>query len=670
MPRKLRRSAARAGLVVALILLALVPILYPYLSSVLAPGFSLPRAVVGLDFSLALDIPVAASVLLEYSDVAMRSVQEGNYTEAGRILGMIGRLPANVEHTLRSYLTLVQELVSTLNSSRIGLEELRGLIDDGALIQARQRIPVIENLLDNASNRLDLLFSSLDRIRTVYRVDISRQRQGLEALLVILRGFEQALAELKSLLEAVDLRAETQLFLLASPNPVWVEETIQVWGQLESNGMPLQNRTVDLWVRGEELSKALLTLDENGTFQWKYDVLSEPRLDSVELYARYTPSGNDSLSYRPAKSQTITVMVQYYPATLTLTANTSRLHVLEQFTGQGRLTDASDYPLANETVELAIDGVSMGSGRTDSDGAYSIAASFPSGTSEGTHQLYARFDPKQGIYAFATSEKRPIQIYYVRPMLALVGGELFALSGLTVQVNGRLMTGQTPLSGGSVIAVLGQQELGRAVSAADGAFNMTVYVPLDATGDSPLKVIFVPDRAWITGASGSIVLRVLNSLVVGLGVGAVVSVGAAISGTTFKPRRPKKILAAQAGMEAATAVLEKPEAEAPPASVTYYLRGLREIQDARLCVKETYWEIRRILGEVLQDRGRTSETHREYEARAVTRLSAEASSAFSALTQLFELAEYSVHPFSRLEAEEGIGQAVAVTEALNVKGKP
>lgn len=681
MARKLRRSAARAGLVVGLVLLALMPVLYPYLSSVLAPGFSLPRAMVGLDFSLALDIPVWPSVLLDYSDVAMRSVQEGNYTEAGRILGMMGRLPANVEHTLRTYLTLAQELVSTLNSSRIGLEELRGLIDDGALIPARQKIPVIENLLANASNRLDLLFSSLDRIRVVYVSRLclmcispdylSRQRQDVRALLGILRGFEQALAELKSLLEAVDLRAETQLFLLASPNPVWVEETIQVWGQLGSGSELLSGRSVDLWIKADELTKVLLVLDDYGSFRWEYHVSSTGRLYKVELYGRYKPSGLDAEWYRPARSETISVTVRYRPVSLTLTTSASRLHVLEQFTAQGRLTDASGYALAYETVELVINGVSM-SARTDSDGAYSIAALFPSETIEGMHQLYAYFDPKQGIHASATSEKRTIQIYYVRPMLALVGGELFALSGQAVQVNGRLMTGQTPLCGGSVIAVLGQQELGRAVSGADGVFNMTVYVPLDATGDSPLRVIFVPDRAWITGASGSIVLRVLNSLVVGLGVGAVVFVGAAISGTTFKPRRAKESLAVQVGIEAATALVEKPEGEkdAPLASVTLCLGRLREIQDPRVCVTETYWETRRVLGEVLQDRGRISETHREYEARAVTRLSAGASSAFSALTKLFELAEYSLHPFSSLEAEEGISQAVAVTEALNVKAKP
>jgi hypothetical protein len=84
-------------------------------------------------------------------------------------------------------------------------------------------------------------------------------------------------------------------------------------------------------------------------------------------------------------------------------------------------------------------------------------------------------------------------------------------------------------------------------------------------------------------------------------------------------------------------------------------------------VRDTYWEIRRVLAAVLNDPGHASETHREYETRINGRLSP--SSSFSDLTKLYELAEYSQHPFSRLEADDGVNHAVMIAEGMNVEVK-
>ena len=71
-----------------------------------------------------------------------------------------------------------------------------------------------------------------------------------------------------------------------------------------------------------------------------------------------------------------------------------------------------------------------------------------------------------------------------------------------------------------------------------------------------------------------------------------------------------------------------------------------------------------MLAEVLDVRGDLSETPREYQARVADRIRVAAPS-LVALTKLFELAEYSQHDVSRLEAEEAAKLVFELVEAMN-----
>jgi len=644
--------------------------MYPYLTSMLGVRLWVRETASILDFSTASDVAVSPTALLAYASVALRSVREGNYTEAKRPLPMIDKLPANIEHKLRTFIMLVQELVSILDSSRLGLDQLRDLIADGAVSSARQKIREVEGLLGDASRHLDLLYFSLDGIWAIYGIDISHQREDLDALSLILRGYEHTLAELKTLLEVVNIRAATQLDLWASPSPIWPQETLLISGRLQNGSMGLPGRLVELWINGIQVAKPIL--DQYGRFDRQYYVSSNSRLNRVEVYARYTPVGEDLPRLRPARSSTIIVSVNYSPVVLTLITSSNRLHVLQEFTVQGKLTDSSGRPLQGERVQLLIDSGLVGSSDTDAAGQYSMVVSFPLGTPEGSHQLYARFDPRQGIYASASSEKIAIQLYYLKPTITLVSAEVPALSGQSVRLEGRLEVDSRPFQG-LVVASLGERELGRAVSETDGVFSMTLGVPFDTTGDNIVKIILVPDKPWIATSLASVVLKVLNSAMIGLGIGAITSVGVMLSGRSLELRSILEGRAARKRRRETEAVaVEKPKAQGEGVSlpaVICSLDSLRKIEEASVCVIETYWAVRRVLGEVLHDPGRLSETHREYETRVITSL-ADGAFPFSALTHLFEVAEYSQHTLSRLEAEEGINYAILVAEAMGAEVRP
>jgi len=612
-------------------------------------------------------------MLLEYASAALRSMREGNYTEAQAVMGMMVRLPPNVEHNLKTFITLVNELATILDSSNTGLDELQELIGDGAVASARQKIPQVESLLSDASNRLELLFSSLDRINAVYRIDVGAPRKELQALALVLQEYERRLVELKALLQETDVRVETQLNLSVTPNPVWVEKNVTITGQLVSRGVGLAGRIVELWIAAPAYARYRVTLDQNGAFESTYQVSSSQRLSNLKIFTRYLPAGDDLQTFRPARSKTITVAVNYYPVRLTVIPSSERVHVLEEFTVEGKLTDASGHPLASETVQLMIDNSTVMVVQTNEVGAYHVTTSFPSTAREGAHDLYARFNPTGGIYAAASSEKMQIQLYYLRPTIRPAGGEILAFSGQSLVMEGRLELDSKPLSQGLVVAYLEGQELSRALSDANGLFKMTFVVPFDATGDNALKIVFVPKAPWFTSTASSVILRVLNTAITALGIGVVACVGLIITGRSLRPRpqlelpraptmRPKPETIVERKLEAKTI--------APRRLTPLRAADLRKFEDPRVCVRETYWIVRGVLAETLHDPGRVSETHREYAARVTRILDSAASTAFSSLTRLFELAEYSQHPLSRTEAAEAIDHGILVSELMNVKMMP
>ncbi|MGB9023222.1 MAG: DUF4129 domain-containing protein [Candidatus Bathyarchaeia archaeon] len=684
MGAKPKKLLGRLGVVALLVLLATAPLTYPHLASMLKLKSGFGGTVAALDFGSASESASSPDLLLAYAGIASRATAEGNYTEAKRLLEIAGKLPPNIEYNLKTYIALWHDLVLILDSLKPRLDQLQELIADGAVTQARGNSTEIESLTAEASGRLDLLFSSLDRIQTVYGADAGNQRRDLETLSGTLGSFKQLLASLNDQLEEMDGRAETQVNLRVSPNPVQIEEVLQITGEVQSGDAWLAGRTVELLINGVRITD--LSLDQLGAFHWQYVVLNGSRTDKLEVYARYSPTGEDVSRFRPAKSTTFTVPVEYQSVMLTSVSSAKRVLVLENFTVQGQLADTLGTPLVGRTVDLLVDGKPVNSSVTDTAGRYNIETSLSAGTPEGGHQLRARFDPKYGIYASSTSEDMPIQLYYLKPafdQLALTGlaffrGEVVVISGQTVRLEGRLEVDSKPLPQGLVIASLGDRELAHTLSRADGMFLMSFRVPLEFSDENTVTVVFVPVKPWVAGITASIVLRVLNSVVIGLATGATVFAAMVFSGTSIDPRRMMRRRAIGRELletEMVTVGESEVKEKAGPAPGRFPLSDLKlelelesKFAEPRVFVNTAYWEIRRMLAETLDVRGELSETPREFQTRVGDRVGVAASSLL-ALTQLFELAEYSQHAVSRLEAQEAANHALPLVEAMKEKIK-
>jgi len=640
------------------------------------------NTVPALDFASASNTGSSSELILAYGSLASQLVQEGNYTEAKRLLEMTGGLPANLDPNLRTYIALMNELILILDSLKSELEKLQELTSDGALAQAREEIPGIQSLMADGSRRLALLYSALDRIGTIYPVDISTQKRRLDTLSSTLLSFERLLENLKTQVEAMDGRIVTRLDLTASPSPVQVEEPLQISGRLQGDGTKVGGRAVELWING--IKAANLTVNDLGIFDWQYLVSSNTREDRLDIYARYSPIDDDISRFRPARSNNVTVPVYCRPVVLTIIPLSKRVLVLENFTVQGRLTESPGQPLPAESVDLLVDGKRVNSSMTNSTGMYSIDASLPPGALEGDHQLYTRFEPRDGIYASVASNETAIQVYYLRPGIshfslsgvAIVNGESVAISGQPAQMEGKLEIDSKPFGQGLLIAYLAGREVGRALSGADGVFRFPITIPYDTSDESKIEVVFAPAEPWIVPSTAFLVLRVLNSVVISLAVGAGIFAVLVFSGRPIDPRstllrraRPRRRAGTETTVVETPAVEERAAAAPSLSSLSDFKLELElelKFDDPRAFVKIAYQETTRMLSQVLGVRRGPSETPREYAVRVLDRLGVAASS-LSAITQLFELAEYSQHAISRSEAEEGRNHAFRVAEELDTR---
>jgi len=657
--RKLRGHAGKKVLTVALamllILFAALPLIYPYLTTILTTNQ--PTATEA-DPNTLPTLQLSPIAVLGYANAILGLAAGGGFGQAKNLTAYITRLPPNIQNNLQTYLQQISQLVTEIKTINDGLNATAILLKNGQLSQARTLIPRIQSELDDASSRLTLLNSALDRISEIYNVDVSSQRARLSTLASILTQFQQLLQSLKDTLAGLDKRIATELTLTATPNPVFANGTLLVQGGLKANGTALQGRTVALTLNG--IPTAELTSNSNGTFTWTYNV-NAARSSSLKIYAQYDPTGNDTNLYRPTLSATLAVQVTFYPVRLTAHPSTTQLYVTEPFTIRGELTNALQEPLADETLTLTIDARTVDAAQTDASGNYMLTWSFPQGALAGAHKTTVQFNPTSGVYE-SKARAFQMQVYYMPSSVTVTSTPPnFILSGETITLGGTVTVNPQHPPQGQVAALLGTREIGNAPIGNDGAFTIAAKIPLDVSGKNPLTLLYTPAKPWILSNQTTVPLNVLNSGLIGFASIGFVAGAVTVSSTVqlIPPTKREREEAEEAA---------KPAPQSIPTITPVSLGLLRTIQDPRRFVAASYWEARRVLGQAFGDIAPPSETPREFAAR-INPMLKEAGVAFSALTLSYEVAEYSQHEITRDHAQAALLSLGLIARELQVPVK-
>ena len=656
----MRKQALTIALALVLILLAALPFIYPYLSSLLTPTQAI--APEGVNPNSVPNLPLSPSALLGYANVILESAQAGNFTRAQNLTLYLNDLPPTIEHNLLTYLQQITELVSIIKSVKDGLDALTLLMANGQITQAEGLISKIDSGLSDASTRLGTLYEALDRIASIYNINVSAQRGRLDGLASILAQFKQLLQSLEASLQKLDTRTATRLMISVRPNPIWTNGTLHISGLLEqSNGTGLRGRVVELWVNATRIRQ--ISSGKEGSFTWTYDA-GASRYSTLAIYARYIPTGNDANHYRPTVSDTVIVPVRFYGATLTVLPYNTRVYVTETFSIQGSLANLVHEPLPKETIVLMVDGKPAGSIQTDTSGGYVLSSSFPQGTIAGNHRILVAFNPASGVYG-STGVAVGMQVYYMASSVTVTSGRPnFTLSGQTITLGGRVTVEAQPFSKGWIIAFMGGSELGRVPVGEGGIFQLPISIPIDASGQNALTIIFSPEEPWILSNQASVELNVMNSGLVGFASIGLVAAVAMLSTRNIEPTPTQRAKRRERRQRA----LEQLHTETVPAPVTIHLARLGAFTDPRRRVQETYWESRRAIAEALHETALSSETHREFASRLKGKLG-KATTPFSLLTLLFEVAAYSEHEITERDAQAALVNLILMAERLNISKK-
>jgi hypothetical protein len=242
----------------------------------------------------------------------------------------------------------------------------------------------------------------------------------------------------------------------------------------------------------------------------------------------------------------------------------------------------------------------------------------------------------------------------------------FAVSGQTLNLGGIVTVSAEPLSQGLIVASLGENELGQVPVGNGGNFTIPLSIPIDVSGINTINLTFVPETPWVTGNLASVTLNIMNTGLVGFASVALVASAVALSTQTIQmtppPSRKRREDEQQIEVERLTT-----DTKTVPPAATIHPGRLKALLDPRICVQETYWETRLLLGQVLREEEQPSETPRELAVKLNPKLEQKnARLRFSLLTLLFEVAEYSQHAISREQADLAVNYAVQVAEAINV----
>ena len=196
------------------------------------------------------------------------------------------------------------------------------------------------------------------------------------------------------------------LSLLMDRDTASFGDTVNVTGELTSDGMVMRDRPVGIFLNGALLAN--VSTDRNGSYAYTFHIGPSMPAGNSLVNAVYLRGVNDILLNGSSQSRSLNI-----PARQTnLTINTSGAAVIGSPYGiYGSLTADNGVPVDGANVSILIDGSAAGSGITGDDGAYDVVIVLSNNSTAGNHTIFASYDPGPG-KALAASSSAPLAVVF------------------------------------------------------------------------------------------------------------------------------------------------------------------------------------------------------------------------------------------------------------------
>jgi len=245
----------------------------------------------------------------------------------------------------------------------------------------------------------------------------------------------------------------TQILLNQLPNPIFVGETVTIWGYLQhvSNSSGIGSQTIEVyWNAGSTTNIGSDVTEADGYFELSY-VIPAGYEGSVTYWVNFTsliPALTDTESLHLGTS------VKRYDVSITIADSPDPIHLLQTVTIQGiaTLPENASSPLAFVQLEIYWanstypSGILIGTTWTNSSGGYAFYYQIPLTHGIETVDIWTNFTSPYTNIADGESLHEPLQIELAGTLITVNSDATSYYLNETVQITGNLQfSNGTPL---------------------------------------------------------------------------------------------------------------------------------------------------------------------------------------------------------------------------------
>jgi hypothetical protein len=352
-----------------------------------------------------------------------------------------------------------QNLSSETQDYRETVREYREARQNGNETQARQLGREANRLAGNINRTITILNGTYRTIGNQTEADVTDTLRVLGEIRTNVTTQQAEINDDLFVTTALSVRAQRANGSFVNPIPLSGRVTVE-------NGTALANRTISIRV-GSQIMR--VPTDPQGRFSASYRPTIAPT-GQQDIRVTYFPVNSSVyLTSRDRISVTISqtqpkISLRDVPQTVSFGDELS-------LTGQ---VSASERGAENVPVAITLDGIRLGTGRTNANGSFATDISVPAEVRSGSRTLRARVPLKQRALAPANVTQQ-VTVESTATSLTLAGE---AQDDELLRVSGRLTTEDgTPVPNQQVTLAVGGDSLGSIQTDASGQFNETVPIP-------------------------------------------------------------------------------------------------------------------------------------------------------------------------------------------------
>jgi hypothetical protein len=458
----------------------------------------------------------------------------GDYKAAAEGLKTLGAayIPERYRFIAERFMQLLNEASSLLNDTGGLLDRAEALITLGGGEDAKPLLNEASGKLASANATCIELRSACEELARTFSLPTGELRRRVDDLG---RVIEELYGRLLRLLETIEKQTtleDSYLTVDVEPKTVWTGGSIEVSGRLYTAKVPLNGRSVQIYVDGAELAEAVT--GGEGEFHAKVSLpyIYKPK---IPIQARYMTKGLDSEAYKPSASNIVEVSLLYVkPA---IKAET----VGEALPGKTFILKGSveaERPLPYSAVKVSWAGASLTASLED--GRFKATLYTPEGISDGEHSLKVE---AQAWQTFAPAEAT-VRVKVQRlPLNVTLQPPIVIFAGFPSNLNGKIVYSHEGFNV-TVRAIFA----GQAYTAhSSGEFSVGLAVPSTFfSGYQDYEVYVSPDLPWYRSAALRGSILVVNPLTVLFPFGLVSALALKLSrGRRIEGAEPEEVFQGQ-----------------------------------------------------------------------------------------------------------------------------